>query len=56
MPQSSMVPIRVDRLRAAQELDGRSWPDIARALDTQHQRLYHLSTGPGRAQRGAARP
>ncbi len=42
-----MVPIRVDRLRAAQELDGRSWPEIARALETTHQRLYHLSTLEG---------
>ncbi len=32
---------------AAQELDGRSWPDIARALGTKHQLLYHLSTGQG---------
>ena len=54
MPESrkgSMVPIRVDRLRAAQGLDGRSWPDIARALKTTHQRLYHLTTVEGPVQR-----
>ncbi len=45
--RGSMVPIRVDRLRAAQGLDGRSWPEVARALGTTHQRLYHLSTGEG---------
>lgn len=44
-PKDPLVPIRVDRLRAAQQLDGRGWPDIARALGTTHQQLYHLSTG-----------
>jgi hypothetical protein len=48
---SSMVPIRVDRLRAARDLDGRSWPEVARALGTTHQRLYHLTTADGSAQR-----
>ena len=50
-PKDPLVPIRVDRLRAAQQLDGRSWPDIARALGTTHQQLYHLSTGEGSEQR-----
>jgi hypothetical protein len=46
-----MVPIRVDRLRAAAALDHRSWPEIAAALDTTHQRLYHLSSAEGPVQR-----
>lgn len=42
-----MVPIRVDRLRAAQQLDGRTWSEIAAELGTTHQRLYHLAAGKG---------
>lgn len=49
--EDPLVPIRVDRLRAAQELDGRGWPEVARAIGTTHQRLYHLSTGEGPSQR-----
>ena len=41
------MPIRVDRLRAAQQLDGRTWSEIAGPLATTHQRLYHLSAGEG---------
>lgn len=50
-----MVSIRVDRLRAAQQLDGRSWPDIARVLGTTHPRLFHLTHGKGPVQRRCRR-
>ncbi len=46
-----MVPIRVDRLQAAQQLDGRPWPAIARALGTTHPRLFHLTQPGGPVQR-----
>lgn len=46
-----LVPIRVDRLRAAQTLDGRPWPEIARGLNTTHPKLFHLTHGEGPSQR-----
>ncbi len=50
-----MVAIRVDRLRAAQLLDGRPWPEIARSLKTTHPRLFHLTNGDGPDQRRCRR-
>jgi hypothetical protein len=41
----------VDRLRAASTLDARSWPEVAAELGTTHQRLYHLTSAEGPAQR-----
>lgn len=43
--KSPMVGIRIDRLQAAGMLDERTWPEIAKELDTTHQRLYHLTAG-----------
>src|SRR5713226_9371856 len=50
-----MLPLRVDRLRAAQQLDGRAWPDIARHLGTTHPRLFHLTRANGPIQRRCRR-
>lgn len=54
--RTRLVPIRVDRLRAAQKLDGRPWPDIARALGTSYPRLYHLTDKAGPDHRRCRRP
>jgi hypothetical protein len=46
-----LVNFRVDRLRAAQSLSGMTWSEIAKALGTKHQNVYHLARRRGRARR-----